>query len=220
MDTSTDQLIKDKYYQVQKLTQEINELIEKQNTTGNTAKDAYELEKDEMVQYCVNQVTVLAEIAKGVEFDVQAKMQDYITNLLHYAKMTGKSHKGNFTIIHSNQLSKVQTVEAEQFQFDERGTLAAKKVKSWLAGLVKNEGNKIIYELVSEIIQTKDNKLDPKQINKLYKYESEIQDADFQEAIKLFKESYHSIGIKSYMRIYSRPDANAAWQHIDVKFGK
>lgn len=220
MDTSTDQLIKDKYYQVQQITQEINELIQKQKATGNTAKDAYELEKDEMVQYCVNQVTVLAEIAKGVEFDVQAKMQDYITKLLEYAKMTGKSTKGNFTIIHSNQCLKVMTVHADQFQFDERGNLAAQKIKSWLSSLVQSESNKVVYDLVSEIIQTKDNKLDPKQINKLYKYEGQIQDTDFQEAIKLFKESYHNVGIKSYTRAYSRPDANAAWQHIDVKFGK
>jgi hypothetical protein len=184
-------------------------------------REEYEGKRDDMVKHLVKEGLAFSQMMSNMKNDFLQRLEIFTTAAQEYAELSGKAYKGNMTLYSKDKLMKVEYAINESYSYDERSLQAEALIKECMQSLVREDENtKVLYDLVSSLMERtgKTGKMDPRQVSKLYKYEDEIQDSRFKQAIGLFKEAYQFISSKAYLRIYTRQDHKAKWEQLPLDF--
>ena len=184
-------------------------------------REEYEHNRDKMVHHLVKEGLAFSKMMADMKNDFLQRIEVFTKSAQEYAFLAGKAYKGNMTLYSKDKLMKVEYAINESYSYDERSLQAEALIKECMQSLVKEDENtKVLYELVSSLMERKgkSGKMDPRQVAKLYKYEDEIQDSRFKQAIGLFKEAYQYISSKAYLRIYTRNNDQAKWEQLPLDF--
>ena len=77
------------------------------------------------------------------------------------------------------------------------------------------------FDLIKALLErnASTGKLDPRSVQRLYRYEDHFQDEDWKEAIRLFKKAYTMEGTKAYMQFFWKDIAeDNAWNTVVLNF--
>lgn len=202
-------------------TDQLEKLLQKRK-----AKEAKELEAKRK-EYENNRELLIKSsmtIAQRIHDDMKSFKQDLfkgVENFYDLMKEYGdvkKMNKGNFSIKSHDGQFKLEVSKNITFAFDERGDQAETLVKEFLQDKIK-KNDKVAYELITSLLERdkKSGKFDPRNIHKLYAYETKFQDERFQKAMRLFKEAYTEQKTCQYVRFFQMND-NGKYEAIGLNF--
>jgi hypothetical protein len=116
-------------------------------------------------------------------------------------KIKTETWKGNLTIQNFDNSVKIELNAVARVEFDDLAIKACKGLLDEFLSENIDAKNAFISEIVTDAFSTSRGKLDTKKVLSLLKYESKIQDAKFQEAMRFLKESIRNTGSKNFYRI-------------------
>jgi hypothetical protein len=180
-------------------------------------KAAYETERDELINELCYTSGALSDELSAHKNEAFYKLKIFREKMLEYSDLKGgENNKGNFQI--ENEHYKIVFSSQVKSGFDERSLLAEEHLKKFLSGFVKKRDRQL-YKLIMSLLERNSitGDLDINSINRLYKMENDFDDPDWQEAIRLFKESYNPKATTEYVRFYTRSD-NSGWDLINLNF--
>lgn len=179
-------------------------------------RSAYEIDKNTLVVELVSEAQEVQDFLSIFKSKTFKRLNEWFERMKEYGDC--KDAQKNFTIFSTDGSLKVDFSYSVYKTFDERAKLAEEKLKSFLVKFVKRK-DESVYKLLMSFIErnSKNNELDIKNINRLYKHENDYQDPDWKQAIALFKESYVESGSKYYARFYKKTD-EGAWVTISLDF--
>jgi hypothetical protein len=202
-------------------TEELKQLLaerQKEDVAEQAAKKAaYEKSKNALIQSIgIVGIDLFSQLAEAKTLFFQ-RMHTFKEEMLEYGDIKGgEKNKGNFEI--KNEHFKIQYSSAVKKEFDERADLAEEKLKLFLNGFVKKRDKKL-YGLIMGMLERNSvtGDLDINNINRLYKHENDFDDADWKDALRLFKEAYNPTTTSNYIRIYRRNENNG-WDLVNLNF--
>lgn len=206
---------------VQELTiEELEEQIAKKKAKKQKelekTRHEYEKRKQELIDnhidLAINQCTALLRFKEKATKD----LNDFYQQLMEYGGVN-KGNKGSFKIINKEGTKKVEYSRNVIFGYDEKGEIAAQKIRAWLSEKVKKLDKESHGFFLGLLEKSKDDGYDPRNIAKFYKYENEIKHPLFQEGVKLFKEAYKEQKTNFYIR-YFETDSEGKWQPINLNW--
>lgn len=122
--------------------------------------------------------------------------------------------KGNFTLESIDGDLKIAYSRQNLGFFDERSTQAESHISDFINSEFA-EGDKI-KKLVLTLLERKKGKLDIKMVQKLYSMETDYENQNWVDGIRLLKESYTPSGSRPYINFYRK--VNGAWELINLNF--
>ncbi|RKR83222.1 uncharacterized protein DUF3164 [Mucilaginibacter gracilis] len=186
---------------------------EKNVAAANAKRAAYEqLKEDTIVELS------LEAIALGATLELfKSKVFNSLGTLYELLQEYSKRHsdgKGNFTIESRDAMYKIEFSRQTLGHFDERADQAERHMIDFLNS--QFSGDEKTKKFIMQILERSKDKLDVKQIQKLYAMENDYQDSNWLEGIKLFKEAWTPSETKDYTRFWVKE--NGAWKAINLNF--
>lgn len=181
-------------------------------------KKNYEKHKNKVLAFSAEKALSFANSLKefkeyliGASDELREKMTAY-----GISKELGK---GNYEIKSTCGKYKISVSVQSKFEFDERADKAAVLVKEVIREMVK-KANLPLYDMLMSLLEKKkdNNQFDPRKVHKLYTHEEKINNEKYSEAMTLFKESYHEVGVKRHIRIYHKPTEESGYENININF--
>ncbi|ELR69196.1 hypothetical protein C900_05392 [Fulvivirga imtechensis AK7] len=198
------------------LEQLLQERQKKKQREELARRKKYEQDREELID-------TLIMAAQGLQVQLQQfkkaafeNMDQFSERMKEYGEVNANS-KGGFSIENAAGTLKIRYSSQTKKGFDERADMAEQKLKSFLERFVKVR-NKETYKLVTQLLErTNSGEFDDKLIMKLWNMENDFDDADWKDAIRLFKESYNPKATTKYMNFYKRDD-HGNWKLINLNF--
>lgn len=207
--------------QIEELTTEqLEELLaerkKNERLEAHKKKEQYERSRNFMIHQQVAAAIQLRDELKAFKDQAFGTMHKFYADMMAYGDVK-RDGKGNFQLISDDQQYKIIFANQIKAGFDERAEMAEVKLKEFLNTTVKKRDlglHGIIMGLLERNKVSGD--FDIKLINRLVKMEDKFDDANWKEAIRLFKESYQEQGTSSYIRFYERNNDQQSWQLINL----
>lgn len=181
------------------------------------ARAAYEKERDYMITALCFEANEAWGVLRELKCTAMLRLKEFREKLIEYGNLKGgENNKGNFQI--ENEAFKIAFSSQVKKTFDERSITAENHLKNFLNGFIKKR-DKRLHKFIMGLMErnSKTGDLDIDKINRLYAMENDFEDADWKEAIRLFKESYNPTKTTEYIRFYKRNENNG-WDAIDLNF--
>lgn len=137
----------------------------------------------------------------ALKANITSFVEDTVKNYADKNKIKMETWKGNLTISSFDGSVKIELNAAARVEFDDLAIKACKGLLDEFLSENIDAKNAFISEIVTDAFSTSRGKLDTKKVLSLLKYESKIQDAKFQEAMRFLKESIRNTGSKNFYRI-------------------
>lgn len=195
---------------------DIKAALAKRSEAQKDKKRSYEKKREATVQQCYKIAATLQQemmLAKSKMLDLLDEFKEEMKEYTGTELPEGIS----FTLTSKDNLTKVVYQTQETNYLDERADQGAERLASFLTNMVK-KSNKVAYDLITNLLEKRNGKYDPRLIVRLFQYENEYENEDWKEAIRLFKESVQKGGRAAYMRVYVRENEEAAWRCISLDF--
>lgn len=200
-------------------TEQLEKALAQKREEENKAKQAkrkeYEQNREDlicglgMMAYAVQKkIEELKKVAFG-------ELSSFRSQMLEYGELKGgQRNKGSFSL--QNERYKIEFKTQMRKAFDERAELAESKLREFLNTFLKKKAHKDVVAIINALLErnTKTNDYDINLINRLYSMEDRFDDANWRDAIKLFKESYSPAGTAQYVRFWIKNDASNAWESV------
>lgn len=200
--------------------EQIEELAEKKRKKMKAdlekGRIKYEEDKDHLIH---QQILVARHInASLMEFKKGASeaLSKFYHRMMEYGGVK-KGNKGSFQIETSDDNMRIVYSRNVTFGFDERGDIAAEKIKMWVETMVKKKDKDFYNFVISLLDKSKQDGYDPRNIHKLYKFENKFDHQLYQEGIALFKEAYKEMSSTYYIRYFEK-DKEGKWQSIQLNW--
>lgn len=195
----------------------IIEARKKQAQNAEKAKRrAYENRRNKLTEELVDDASVLSLMIADFKSKAFASLGDFYNAMQEYGDLK-EGNKGGFTIKNDNGDRIITFRHQTNKGFDERATLAEKKLKEFLETTVKVKAREV-YELVTSLLErNSQGDYDIGLINRLYTIEDKFDHPLWVEAIKLFKESYNETNTANYVNFYI-VDADGNKQTVNLQF--
>lgn len=201
-------------------TEQLEELLaerkKNERLEAQKKKEQYERSRNVMIHQQCAAAILLRDDLKAFKEQAFGTMLKFYEDMMTYGDVK-KDGKGNFQLISDDQQYKIIFANQVKAGFDERAELAEVKLKEFLNTTVKKRDlglHGIIMGLLERNKVSGD--FDIKLINRLVKMEDKFEDANWKEAIRLFKESYQEQGTSSYIRFYERNNDQQRWELINL----
>jgi hypothetical protein len=179
-----------------------------------TAVKPVDLLMDETVRAIIGRATIASELVRTFKretFASIAALQELIAQH-HGATLGGK--KGNITLTSFDGCMKVQLQVADLVEFGPELQSAKFLIDECLAEWAADSGVEL-RALVNRVFQVdKEGQINRAELFMLMRVE--IADDRWVRAMNAIRESIRVIGSREYVRFYSRPTPEAAWQAITV----
>lgn len=122
-----------------------------------------------------------------------------------------------FTIVNEANNKKLEIQSADRQMLDESADVAIAEIKDILREKFAAR-NKTVYNMLDAVMM-KNNKgdYDERLVAKLRKWESEINDERFSDALDLLSKAYYITGTSMYVRGYVKNERNQ-WQLVNMQF--
>jgi len=188
-------------------TEELEKLLQERKKKEAKQMEAKRKEYESQREILIKSSTTIANRLNKELVEFKANVLTAVEGFYDLMKEYGdvrEMNKGNFTIKSLDNSIKMEVTRNITFGFDERGNQAETLVKEFLKEKIK-KADKDAYELISSLLERdqKTGKFDPRNIHKLYKFETSFQDDRFQKAVQLFKEAYTEQKTSQYVRFYT-----------------
>jgi hypothetical protein len=204
-------------------TEELEALLEKKKKAEKRELEKkrtdYEKEKDNLVFMLSAKAFEINEELVDFKEIATERLNDFYGLLKKYGDVRN-SNKGTFEITNKEGDLKVQYNHNKTFGFNEKGAIAAEKLKEWLSLFVKKADKDLHDFFISLLDKNAKDEYDPRNINKIYKYENRGGKFDhelFQGSVKLFKEAYVEKESSYYIRFYKK-DEEGKWHSINLNW--
>lgn len=177
---------------------------------------AYEKRKDAVVTDLVEQARRIEEMLgafKGESFDL---IDSLYNEMLLIGGIVRDNHKGNLTLTNGKGTARLRFKITDRYHFNEMAEAAETRLNAFLDRMVKKQDQKN-FELIRALLERNSatGKLDPRSVQRLYKYEDQFQDDDWKEALRLFKLAYEVEGSRSYVQFYwKRSEKDQSWRSV------
>lgn len=204
----------------QQLKEALKEVNKRDRENREAKKAQYEKERDELIYSLIEDAIAISKYMQGLKIKSMSSLQAFRDKMLEYGQLRkGEANKGTFEI--KTDRYKIQFTNHEIKGFDERATLAEAKLKLFLANTVKKRDLQL-HDLILSLISRnhKSGDFDIALINRLYQMEDRFDDANWKEAIKLFKESFVANKTAQYVRFFVRKGEEDQWEAINLDFAK
>lgn len=195
----------------------ILEARKKQAQNAEKAKRrAYEKRRNDLVEMLVDEAAVLNIVIGEFKGKAFKTLGNFYNAMQEYGDVRD-GNKGNFTI-KNEKGDRIITFRHQIIKgFDERATLAEKKLKEFLETTVKVK-SRDVYDLVTSLLErNSQGDYDIGLINRLYAIEDKFDHPAWKESIALFKQSYNETNTANYINFYT-VDSNGNKQAINLQF--
>ena len=202
----------------EQLQKELEKRKKKEQQEAEKRKKHYENTREDLVKDLIQG----AQNVNHVLTDFKKHAYDQLHSFYHFMHEYGEinpNNKGTFTLKSDDGKYAIQFEHHVNKGFDERAEMAEEKLKTFLESKVKKR-DKQTYRMVISLLERNHvtGDFDIKLINRLVKMENEIDDPDWKESIKLFKESYQETESTFYIRFKQRNDKTGMWDSIELNF--
>lgn len=173
----------------------------------------FDQKRDEVVEDVFEHITTLYAQMREVKVHVTKEIAKY---LFQVADQFDENWQGGATIKNFAADKEVTVKKSKKLTFDERLKVAKSKIDSYIGSLLQGQA-KDLQALVNNAfrIDGKGN-VDVKQILRLRKLQ--IDNKQWQEAVKLIDESLTVEGIKTYYVFKVKNAADDSWESIVLNF--
>lgn len=172
--------------------------------------------RDAMIANLSAQAIRLSEQLSVFNESAHKAMQIQKTKLDDYGAIR-KNSKGGFQVQTEDGSFKIKYAYSAIGDYDERANKAEELLKDFIEHMVKKK-DKGPYKIIQSLLErNKAGQLEYSRISSLYKYENDYDDPRWQEAIKLFKESFIVKGSRMQPMFYQL-DEKGKYQLINLNF--
>jgi hypothetical protein len=202
-------------------TKELEQLLKERKAAETAEREAkrneYEQRKNKLISGLGDKAKFLSKEIAAFKMSAMADVEDFRALLLEYGDIRkGDKNKGNFEL--KNDRYKLQYSSQVKKGFDERSELAEQKLKAFLETTVKKRDLKLHKLILSLLVRNhKTGDLDISNVQRLYQMENDFEDANWTEAIRLFKESYNAESTTIYLRVFEK-QADGSWKLVNLNF--
>lgn len=177
----------------------------------------YERKKDNFVLSTVQQFQSIQEMLRNTKHEVVSR-GNALFDELHEIYERDKKDIKQFSLVSADGLHKVVIERAERQGFNEKAEIAIDKIKDILRNKFAAR-NQVMYRVIDGILmKNKKGDYDERLVSKLRKFEPEIDDPKFSEALDLLSQSFVLTGTALYVRAYHKRDLDGKWEDITVQF--
>lgn len=204
----------------QELQAALKEANKKARENRDKQQKQYEKEREELILELMEDAIAVGRLMQHLKSKSMERLTAFRGKMLEYGQLRkGEANKGTFEI--KTGRYKIQFTNHEIKGFDERATMAEAKLKLFLANTVKKRDLQL-HDLILSLISRnhKSGDFDIALINRLYQMEDRFDDANWKEAIKLFKESFVANKTAQYVRFFVRKGEGDQWEAINLDFAK
>jgi hypothetical protein len=190
---------------------------ENEKQAAAVARKAYEEERDYLTTHLCLEAHEVNMVLQALKQGAMLRLKTFREQMLAYGELKGgERNKGNFQL--ETEQFKILFASQVKKSFDERSLLAEEHLKNFLNGFVKKRDQKL-HKFIMGLLERnhKTGDLDIDNINRLYSMENDFEDADWQKAIQLFKESYNPTDTSEYIRFYTKNNSGG-WDLINLNF--
>jgi hypothetical protein len=179
-------------------------------------REKYEAQREKTISTLFKEAIKNNELLKAFHTKCVVEMDAQYERLQSYGEIRANS-KGGFSIMSADGTKKISYKYVSFGKFDERANKAADLLKDFLQDFVKKKDAKVYNIVMSLLEKNKEGDFEYSRINSLYKYENEFDDMRWQEAIKLFKESF--VRAESKMQLYfQQKNESGIFETINLNF--
>lgn len=198
-------------------TEELEALLA---TRRKEEKEREKRERKELEEECtqiLNKLFAMAETASNaINALLKSSAEDSVSlreKLNNYGLIRSNS-KGGFHI--KDDTRKIIFAHRTECEYDFRASKAEELLKDFLTDFVKKRDIKM-YNVVSALLErNKEGNLEYSRIQSLYSLENEFDDPRWKEAIRLFKESFKSVGSYITPQFYRKNPVTGKWQNVPL----
>lgn len=204
----------------QALKQAAAEAEKREKAAKGKQLKSYEAHKNKVVTRLVKLAKAQEEKLAKLKREALDEIQALYDEMLEIGGLVRDDHKGNLTLTTEDGLYRLRFKIAERYHFNELAEAAEERLKRFLDNMVKKNKRKD-FELIQALLERNaaTGKLDPRSVQKLYRYEDDFEDEDWKEAIRLFKQAYEVEGTKAYVGFYAKDSQEQnAWDTVLLNF--
>jgi hypothetical protein len=201
-------------------TEQLEELLakrkRKEREEAKQKRLAYEKRRNDLV-ITQSQVAIrLRDMLKEFKTRAFEELAIFYNEMQQYGDVK-KEGKGNFQLVDEESRFKILFASQVRSGFDERAELAESKLKAFLETTVKKR-DLGLHDLIMSLLERNSvsGDFDIRLLGRLMEMEDKFDDPNWNEAIRLFKESYQEQGTSTYVRFYERDSENQGWKLINL----
>ncbi|BDD11671.1 hypothetical protein FUAX_41030 (plasmid) [Fulvitalea axinellae] len=169
--------------------------------------------------------------AVGTMREISGMMRDFKGeavsngNALHKEmyEVFGKKEKEGlkqFSLVTEDGMMKLVIDRQERQELDETATVAIETIKEVFRAKFAVR-NKTMYNILDGIlVKNKKGDYDERLVAKLRKFEGEVDDREFSEALDQLSKSYNTVGSSTYMRAYVWDKERERWDDVPMAFSR
>lgn len=205
-----------KEYTTEELKAMLADQEEKERKERLKKERQYQADKDEMLAdlcHTARSLNLSLESFKKRSFNT---LNEFYDRLMEFGDVAS-DNKGNITLTDGKQEYRVEFTANTTWGFDERSAVAEKLIKEFLADTVKKRDLETYELIVSLLDKTRNEELDPRAVQKLYKFEEAWADERWRKAIKLLKNSYQEKETRRYVKFKQKTE-DGEWKVIQLQF--
>jgi len=172
-------------------------------------------ERDKVVEKIFREAERLQKRMQDFKEQLFKDVEKYLELLEKEVGAKGTDWKGNLTLTNFSGNRQIEIAINEMIGFDERLNIAKSKIDNCLKRW-SGEANRNIQAIINEAFNVdKKGRINTTMVLKLTKLK--IRDAEWNEAMKLIKDSIQINGSRRYVNIRRRTD-NGMWQTLNLNF--
>lgn len=198
------------------LEQMLNARRQKEQKEKEAKRQAYESERDIVVDELINGALGLNEGLIAFKSAIHQIFDEHQVKLSEYGGIRSNS-KGGFSLIHSSGEFKVSRVRSTQPVWDERSQKAVELIGDFLKDTVKKRDKKLFEILMDFIQKNEKGQLEYAKVMHLFKHKDKYNDPRWVKGLDLIQESY-SVNLRGYGYDFYRKDKEGKWERIDINF--
>lgn len=191
----------------------LNDRKAKKASELNKKRSDYEALKENTLSGLCNRAIEINHILQVFKTLAFAEMQTLYTLLQEYSSRH-EDGGGNFSVDSADGLFRIEYSRQERGGFDERSVQAEKHIIDFVNK--QFAGDATTHKLITSLLERKKGTLDINLVQKLYSMENDYQDKNWQEGIRLLKESWNPSDSKDYIRFKQK--IKTEWKLINLNF--
>lgn len=179
----------------------------------NQKRTSYESLKEETINALCRWALEVSDDLMVFKINAFNDMQALYALLQDYSARHADG-EGNFSIESADGNFKIEYSRQERGGFDERSIQAEKHIIDFVNK--QFAGDPTTRKLIMSLLERKKGALDINLVQKLYSMENDYQDENWQQGIRLLKESWNPSESKDYIRFKQK--VNNEWKLINLNF--
>lgn len=189
----------------------------KERIALNKKRKTYEANRERRIQKTIKGVSAIETAISKFKQELSVMMQDQHQELEEFGQIPSKS-KGGFSIISKDGNFKITRSRDTDPKWDETAHKGVELVKKFLVDQGLESNNPGIYNLLMGLISKNEaGELEYSKVMHFIKHESEFEDPEWKEGLRLIKEGY-SIDFKKFGYQFFKKDAEGKFKNIVVNF--